>query len=439
MSKHSLITINLDFSKNEKFVFWTKRDHFKTGVPKAPIALPNSDPASFKVIDDSYFAVDKNQVYAVSDSAEGIQIWDDADIASLVFLPSPQGCSDRFADKHHLYYFNWHFIECVNHHIEREVDISEGTFKKYLMRHHPNPDGWWSRDNSYYENLIHLRNNAYHDGRNIYIFLGEGDPATASMHGEGYFSALPDADLSSFQSLDHFYSKDKNGIYHHQRQLKQADLATFESLGNDFAKDKHGIFYNGYLCLDADITSFEVINADFARDSKHLFSGRGASRIGKFKGYTRLLRALANSHPDSFEILDHRWAKDKNQVYCHGGIWDHIDAATFQLLFEDGHESWAKCKYGVYNANGRRTMKGVDGASFQVLNQIWGKDKNTVFRFDTQRIVSAIDAQSFQVVANALDNPDGKAYDKKYDYWLDELGAIKKKLRNGGTLPFFAL
>lgn len=445
MKTNQLTLINKDYAKNETAVFWRN------------IALPNSDPATFKVIaQTAYFAADKNQVYALSGCAEGIQIWDDVDIESVVFFPPG---NPYFADKNHLYYFNWHFINYENHELEREqsdltihffrrwkdgesqdtglteiqkaeVIAREGTFKRYLNHHHPNKDAWWGRDEAYYKSLIKLKNNIYVEAENVYIFIDQDDLSVAiSTAGKSYFSIIPNADLASFQSLDNYYSKDKNSVFYYQRRLKQADLSTFASLGNNFAKDKNGVFYNGHLCKEADKTTFQVINADFARDKTQLFATTGRIRIGKFKGYDFLLRALKDSDPDSFEVLNDRWAKDNKYVYCGAKIWKGIDAATFHFLFEDGPDSWAKCKFGLYNANGRRTMKDIDGESFEILSKYWGKDKNAVFNFITKRITSTIDVQSFKI-SEDIDNQDGsKAYDKKYDYSFDEYYSIKKKIR----------
>jgi DKNYY family len=435
-----LTPINIDYAKNDTCVFWKN------------IALPNSHPDSFKLVETThYFAVDQRQVYALSDSAEGVQIWDDVDMESLVFFPIG---NPFFADKNHLYYFNWHFIQYENHFIEferheltdhlfyhwkdgdlvdtdlnekqkSEIIAREGTFKRYLNHHHPNPAAWWARGDDYYKNLTLQQNNHFHDGRNIYIYVDKDDESQAiSTNGKDYFTQIANTDLASFESLDAHYAKDKNAVYHVQRQLKQADVATFKSLGNNFAQDKQGIYFNGYFCVEADAASFEVINQKFARDKTQLYAATHNTKIGSFKGYAQLLCPLKNAHPDSFKAINSRWAADINNVYCFTKIWKEIDAASFEFLFEIDPNSWAKCKKGLYNANGRKVVKGVDGASFTMLNTFWGKDKNAVFCFKTERIASTIDVKSFEVLSD-----NGEAQDKNYQYYFDALYNIKKKVR----------
>jgi DKNYY family len=436
-----LIVIDRDYAKNEDTVFWQN------------IPLPNSHPETFRVIDSTnYFAIDSNQLYALSGSAEGVQIWDEVDINSLVFFRPGM---PYFADKHHLYYFNWHFIEYKNHFIQHEnsdltnhyfyhwvngelveTDLTEaqkaeaiareGTCKRYLQHNHPNPNAWWACDDAYYENLIPLKNQLFHDGENVYIRINKDEPSQAiSAAGKDFFAILPDADLASLVSIDAHYSKDKTSVYHYQRKLKQADLTTFESLGNNFAKDKNGIFFNGYFCAQADAPSFKVINERFARDNTQLFAAAHSSKIGKFKGRAYLLCIMDNADADSFEVFNERWAKDNHNVYCYGKVWKQIDAATFEYLFDSEPNSWAKCKNGVYNANGRKAVKSVDGASFTALNSFWGKDKNAVFSFKTERIAGTIDMHSFEII----NNKTGEAQDKKYCYYFDTIGNIKKKVR----------
>jgi DKNYY family len=149
-----------------------------------------------------------------------------------------------------------------------------------------------------------------------------------------------------------------------------------------------------------------------------------STRIGRFKGYAELLCPLKNADPDSFKVINTRWALDNNNVYCHTKIWKEIEAKTFEFLFEHGPDSWVKCKNGIYNSNGRKMVKGLDGASFSMLNTFWGKDKNAVFCFKTERIASAIDVQSFEIVGE-----NGEAQDKNYHYYFDAFGSIKKKVR----------
>jgi hypothetical protein len=121
-------------------------------------------------------------------------------------------------------------------------------------------------------------------------------------------------------------------------------------------------------------------------------------------------------------MINDIWAKDRNNVYCGGTILKNIDSATFVFLFEESPNSWAQCKNGLYNANSRKTIKGIDGSSFKLLNRYWGKDENVVFSFITERIIKDADPETFETT-----DDHGGARDRKYIYSLTEYGAIKRK------------
>lgn len=408
-------------------------------------SIPGSDPASFKVVglqiaDVPYFAFDKHQVYADGGSREGLQILKTVDIASLVFFP---GCC-RFTDRFHLFYFDTYFMTYANHqrvinnvdkhdpafthvHFNLRVDgelidaglseaekdaiiAREGNLVRYLRHHHPAADAWWNWTEDDYSNLKLLGHSFYADSRRVFFRFSSGDyfdyPFPFGYQDDpSYFSVIQDADPQSFIVLNEYYSRDQHHIYHLARPI-EADLSSFSILDGHFAKDVAGVWYNGYLCdAPIDIDSFEILPVprsdcrySFAKDCRTVFATQFGARIGPYAGYSTLLVPLKHSDPQSFEIINPIWAKDKNNVYCHGKIWKEIDAASFVFLLQiDRNTSYAKDDKYLYDANGRRVKKGIDGASFTVLNQHWGKDKNGVFNFDTGRIIKGLDPASFRV------------------------------------------
>ena len=87
---------------------------------------------------------------------------------------------------------------------------------------------------------------------------------------------------------------------------------------------------------------------------------------------------------------------------------------SFQTLFSDGTNEWAKDKNHIYNANGIKTFKDINGATFMHFNQFWGKDKHSVFSFYTGSILKTADVNSFEIIGF-----EGKARDKFFDYKID--------------------
>lgn len=428
-------------------------------------ALPGSDPETFTVVDEAYlkvpyfphyFAVDKNQLYADATSKEGIQIWKDIDIESIEFFSEPLN-NMFFADKNHFFRFNSHFIEYVT----PNVNCGDYGFDKYittLKNRKPNTDSWWNRSEEFYQSLKPISDFFYTDGKNVFYYfdinkvkpngvLHYSYPQSFGLtNDQSYFSILPNVNPDTFKALNEYYSKANGKIYHINRAI-EADAQSFEIIQGHFAKDKSGIYYNGYAVKEnIDLQSFSIIETPetgpfsfvhFAKDKSKVFSTQLNSRIGKYEGYSELLIELDNSDANSFTYYNEKWAKDDNNVYCYGKIWKEIDAKTFKFLFtdaKDGNRSYVVDKNNLYDANGRKTIKAIDGASFEMLNEYWGKDKQSVFNFKTERIIKDLDPSTFKVTGN-----NGEAEDKNYslrfvtilhngkDIGLTELKKTKKK------------
>jgi hypothetical protein len=309
-------------------------------------------------------------------------------------------------------------------------------FGRTLKQRHPDADAWWNWTDDYLAALSPLGHGYRGDKKRVYRHFtqtqcvypfGAGFGADAPCH-----LVLAGADPATFQPINAYYGKDRNRVYHLARPI-EADPETFHAIEGAYAADRRGIWFNGYLCVEADVASFEVLNwssddtNSFARDKATLFSAIGSSRIGKFKGYSTLLKPIKNSHPASFVRLNDIWAKEDHNVYCYGKVWPGIDAGSFEFLFTDPaftSRSYAKCRNGLYDANGRKRVKGIDGATFQMLNSFWGKDQNSVYSFKTDRIQKRMDAATFEVTDDA-----GGARDKDFDYSLDSLNSVVRKKR----------
>ena len=156
----ALEVIDRDYARDEKTVYW------------GATPIPGSDPATFKVVKQErplvyYFAHDQNQLYALSDSAEGLQIWTDVDIASLEFFDE----KDFFADRDHLYQFNWHFITYLNP--KGSAGLSE--FQDTLRQRHPDADAWWNWSDDYLAGLRDLGYAYRGDDRRVFYHFAEGN------------------------------------------------------------------------------------------------------------------------------------------------------------------------------------------------------------------------------------------------------------------------
>ena len=70
-----------------------------------------------------------------------------------------------------------------------------------------------------------------------------------------------------------------------------------------------------------------------------------------------------------------------------------------------------------------RTVKGVSGSTFVMLNQYWGKDERVVFSFVTGGVYKSGDAATFMVTDDI-----GGAEDALFRYTV-EGGTVRKKKR----------
>ena len=133
-------------------------------------------------------------------------------------------------------------------------------------------------------------------------------------------------------------------------------------------------------------------------------------------GYTKTTVKFVTADINNFSIINDDYAHLSN--YFVPNIIGSCDVDSFVS------PEWSRDKNHLYNANGLRIVKGIDGSSFVMLNTFWGMDKNHVFNFVTERISKTIDAESFEVI----DDNDG-AQDKNFIYNVEDCGEIKKKKR----------
>lgn len=312
-----------------------------SGVLGMHLPLPNADPATFKLVENSpCFAYDKNQVYASSNMKEGTQVWDEVDISSVIFLDQHvTGNRFLFVDKNHLYQFNQHFIYYENYsgvkmhypvptwqltakgefvdnpdyseEEEKKFMETQGTLKKYLQFHYPHiGDAWWNLGKDYYRKLKELRwlRNIYLKDEKVFFKLNRGTTILknelvlneisyrlspgSKIEKRPFFCVIPSADVNSFESLNKFYSKDAKRVYHYMRWIKEADPENFKALEGHFAKDKNHVFYRGYICKGADPESFAPVGPEGGKDKNHSYAIKKSARIGPFKGYDELLQKV---------------------------------------------------------------------------------------------------------------------------------------------------
>lgn len=395
---------------------------------KSPKNIPEADAETFQV-HSYYLASDKNRVYAQSSMREGLQIFFPEDRESVVFFPEEISAS-AFADKYNLYHYNAHFIEYDN-----IADSRNAKLLKWLQSHHPNESAWWNNSKAFYNNLQRITHHFFTNCNGIYYKFNAQqnyDYPIYRYSDNDFYLQLKNADVSTFKPLNAIYSKDANTVYFYSRIIA-ADPKTFEVIDNLFAKDKHGIWYNGRQVTINDRETFKIINSSeksnfhFAKNKHHVYASSDA-KIDKFSGYANLLSPLKNSDPNTFIEINDVWAKDKNNVYWFGKIYEKADAQTFEKISEKPltEFDYAKDKNHVYINNAQTVKKGLHGGSFEILNEFWAKDNFVVYSLPKQRIMKSIDVNTFKIL-----NEKNKAEDKDYFYEYRDYNVIKTRKTAG--------
>jgi len=149
-----------------------------------------------------------------------------------------------------------------------------------------------------------------------------------------------DADLPTFVVISNndpagcrYYAKDKNHVFYYN-EILDADPDSFTQIKtpsgecSPFSKDSGVVFYlNDQLPNFVDPQTFSVFDIEvFAKDRAHIYSGSVA---------------INEADLATFEPLNYRYSKDKNNVYVTSRqtleteVLVGADPISFQVIFED--------------------------------------------------------------------------------------------------------
>lgn len=160
----------------------------------------------------------------------------------------------------------------------------------------------------------------------------------------------------------------------------------YKSFGAKFCMDDSYLYRNDEIVSiepkdhKLDLETFEILSPRYARDKNSVYAfftnaesfGKGSSLdpLNDANGLT--IRRL-DSDLGTFEVLNNEYAKDSNNVYRYGVIFD-ADFSTFEILDED----FARDKNFVFYRGTK--IDGADPKSFEGLGMWYSKDKNHVYR-----------------------------------------------------------
>lgn len=383
--------------------------------------IPGADPHSFSLMEcTDYFARDRHRLYVKSGSH--FFHFDGMDTGSLVANGSFVG------DRHDLYQLSnslrlsnsakhdetVQYSLCGEHHM---------LLKDWFAKHHTDIVGWWHPDYPFNADGAEQIADDWYRTPNAVFFR---ETQTTMRTSRDVFNLVRNADPASFEPLDAFHARDAKSIFCRSRRIAGAHRPSFTPIKDLFGKDEKTVYFNGYAVEHADPAKFQVLASvvPLAKDDKHVYTEGFARTAWPFGPPDYILVALDDADAKSFQTFGERgvWAADDARVYLRGEVQKKLDAASFQLLVETSHESFASDANGLYRSNGKK-VAGVDGASFKKLNDYWGTDGKVVFFFPTDAIQKTADAASFTVT-----DDQGGARDAAFEYRVENRRVIKTAL-----------
>lgn len=379
--------------------------------------MPQSHPQQFRLLPGSpYFAYDGQHLY-VKNSQHVYQFSDvePADAETGLIIAHDSYCTDR----DHLF----HLYDSLSY-----ANAFKPELEAWLLEQYPNVRGWWHPEYAFSLDGAEPIQTDWYRTANAVFYRTIHSSGIRRQEERDVFNLVRGAVVASFQPLSADFAIDDSAVYYHWRAIEGADPATFEVLGQLFGRDAEHVYYNGYRVEEADRDTFsiwsDVEHLGLAKDARYVYH-RVFQRIRQPFGMPdHMLKPIAGAESSTFQLVSPTgsWATDGAHVYQWGKIATKMDADSFTFLFNDGPQSWAMDRHGLYNANGKRKVKGIDGSSFEMLNQYWGKDETQVFCFVTAAMYRSADASTFQIT-----DEQGGAEDCLYVYTVIDGNVRKKK------------
>lgn len=210
------------------------------------------------------------------------------------------------------------------------------------------------------------------------------------------FIAEPTNDSQKEHFFGAGYYKRPDGIYYHDKKLKNADKETFkllnEPIWSEYATDKNHAYGFGKELKNIDLASFKVLNFRYAQDKNNIYCF----------GEKLLVKTFQKANPGTF-ISNPKmdpYAKDKNHAYYNCDVIEGANSKSFTVLASDV----AKDDVSVFC--GKTKLKNADSESFYVfplqtgkgtITADYSKDKNNVY-YRCKHIVKNADPNSFEII-----------------------------------------
>jgi len=276
--------------------------------------------------------------------------------------------------------------------------------------------------------------------------------------------AIEGSSPTTLKSLSNEIYIDANKVYHWYRhhnvvdEIEGADAASFEIVDGIFCKDKHHVYYSGGVIVGADPKSFKIIDYSYSEDNQAIYYGCDKLCDKPQLNFTLLdyHNALSDSHfyagdkivpidRPSFVAIDENYFKDKRQVIYNGDVVEHADPQSFEILnhffTRDKERLYCGCKPIDMNVDTYKIQDDcyildnklvyflstpileADAASFCSLGGNFSKDKKYVFYRD--EIVDKANPDTFEVLNYS------ECKDDQYRFYFSQGKVLSERLGEG--------
>lgn len=281
--------------------------------------ISEADIETFEVLDDEFWAKDKNSVY---------------------YNSYGEGASVKKIEKASAETF-------------RIINSEYVTDEKYIW-------SYGGGEPNLLEDVINVENFEVLDK---YFSIYENDVYQANKKLEG-------ANTKTFRYLQDCYATDGKSIWCRSNKIDNVDIETFKPLGGGFwcyAKDKSNVYKTSKIWkdFDFDVETFKFLKGDYLKDKNNVYYDD--IREDPF--------IIKEADSETFEVLRYSWAKDKNNIYYDGKIMEYVDYETFEIV----DFPYAKDKNEVYYYDTR--LYSINPEQFVILDidKRLVRDKNTCY------------------------------------------------------------
>jgi len=143
-----------------------------------------------------------------------------------------------------------------------------------------------------------------------------------------------------------------------------------DEFGNDdleYIKNNRYVYFRDIKIKNADPNSFQILNDRYMKDKNNVFYNE-----------TKKITTVKNADPESFLVVDSDNGKDKNHFYWYG----EMRKGKEPILSQDYGEVSPYNKDEKFVYYGNQEILGADSETFIVLSQNYAKDKNNVYCYD---------------------------------------------------------